>query len=445
MSMNNPEFDQLTNPNHFKNLDYPQAPQAQVSMMTPRGKQQDSSTATTTRPVVTGTPPMMMMMQPPNPSNHFLQGQDAYHHHHQILACGGPPPPQQKQQQPVEISPVYSRSTIVTQHDNSYGVYGGRGTGGDTTAAGGTTGGGSDTNSVISSVTIDDNMELLEPLPIFPNIFDESDDDDDVCTRLGLRGHGDEQQGGRRAQEEAGSNDDGNMPTRISINAHAGIVSRTLEVYQSAGIVSGRSKEDKPPSTRSGGNDNNGCTTVCPAVSQGQEAMLWQMNHQYQMMMGVVQPTLNHQLPHNFLHLPPHHNNNNMYHHHVPSSHCNNMQVAAHEQNQFVGSSVMMPPPLYSYPRPPSYHDANTNNGSTSITNNNKLSSIPETSGRMRVDDAFENDLMKLVPPGAAGGNSAAILLGDDGGGGGDSTTASVESDRFNLDDFLERIFNEYE
>ena len=50
---------------------------------------------------------------------------------------------------------------------------------------------------------------------------------------------------------------------------------------------------------------------------------------------------------------------------------------------------------------------------------------------------------MKLLPTGAAG-NSAAILLGDDDGGG-DSTTASVESDRFNLDDFLERIFNEYE
>ena len=339
---------------------------------------------------------------------------------------------------------MYSRSTIVTQqHVNSGGgVYGGRGTGGYTTA-GGTTGGGSDdTNSVISSVTIDDNMELLEPLPIFPNIFDESDDDDE-CTRLGLRGRGDEQGGHRaQAQEEAGSNDDdSNMPTRIPINAHAGIVSRTSEVYQSAGIVRGRSKEDMPPPPRSGGNDNNGCTTVCPAVSQGQEAMLsWQMNHQYQMM-GVVQPTLNHQLPHNFLHLP-HHNNNNMYHHHVPSSHCNNMQAA--QQNQLVGSSVMMPPPLYSYPRPPSYQNdtvVNTNNGSTSITtnnNSNRLSSTPEKSDRMRVDDAIENDLMKLVPPGAAG-NSAAILLG------GDSTTASVESDRFNLDDFLERIFNEYE
>ena len=64
MSMNNPDFDQLTNPNHFKNLDYP-PPRAQVSMMTPRGKQQaSSSTATTTRPVVTDTPPMMTMMQP---------------------------------------------------------------------------------------------------------------------------------------------------------------------------------------------------------------------------------------------------------------------------------------------------------------------------------------------------------------------------------------------
>ena len=358
--MNNPaDFDQLSNPNHFKNLDYHphRPPRAQVSMTT-QGKEEPSST--TSRPV-TSTPPMMMMQ--PNPI-HF---QGLANHYHQRLACGGPPP--QQQQQPVQVSPVNSQNTL-SLHDS--GVSGGAGDTGGTEESG--------NNSVISSMTID-NMDL-EPLPIFPNIFEMSDDEG---TQLGQRQG---EQGGR-AQTDCKSN----IPAPI----HACRVSTSdgTMACVPAGAVGG--SKDIPPS----GNDNE--CAVFP-VSQGQ-AMSFQMNNQYQV---GVQP---HHLPHPHL---PHHADNMC--HHVQSS--RNMQA---QQNQQVGG--IMPPPLYSYPRPPSYHH-----------NNSSTSTNPGPMG-----DAIEDDLMKLLPPDAG----TTAILGS--GGSRSDSTESVESDRFNLDDFLERIFNEYE
>ena len=344
--VNNPDFDQLCNPNHFKNLDY-YHPQAQ-GMMPTQGIQASSSTA---RPA-TGTPPMMMMLPGPN----HPQGQ-AYHHPMRE-------PPRQQQQS------LISKETPPKLELSSPG--GGHGSG---------------NNSLYSSVE-------LEPLPIFPNIFE------------------------MRAEEG----------TQQARGAEQVSMSDGASSCDSAGAVNG-SQDIMPPSLSG---DNNGYMVMKVPQAQG-EAMLRQMNQ-----MGVQ--------PHQLHHLP--HHNNNMYYH-VPPSH--NMQGSG-QNHQQVG---MMYPPVYSYPRPPSYTDmigGNINNNATADnTNNNRegLSSPSSlrastsgtsssgTSSSGRIQDAFEDDLMKLLPAGAG----TTAILGDDGGSRRNSTSSSVESNRANLDDFLESMF----
>ena len=352
--VNNPDFDQLCNPNHFKNLDY-YHPQAQ-GMMSAQGIQAPSSTA---RPA-TGTPPMMMLPGPNHP-----QGQ-AYHHHnhHPMLAPHGPP---HQQQQSVQVSPETPPKFELLSSPGS--------------------GQGSGNGSFISSVEFD-NMEL-EPLPIFPNIFEMSDDEG----------------------------------TQQARGAEQVSMSDCASSCDSAGAVNG-SQDIMPPSLSG---DNNGYMVMKVPQAQG-EAMLRQMNQ-----MGVQ--------PHQLHHLP--HHNNNMYYH-VPPSH--NMQGSG-QNHQQVG---MMYPPVYSYPRPPSYTDmigGNINNNATADNINNNReglssssslrASTVKTSSSGRIQDAFEDDLTKLLPAGAA----TTAILGGDGGSSGNSTSSSVESNCANLDDFLESMF----
>ena len=390
--VNNPDFDQLCNPNHFKNLDY-YHPQAQ-GMMPTQGIQASSSTA---RPA-TGTPPMMMMLPGPN----HPQGQ-AYHHHnhHPMLAPHGRPPLQQ--QQSVQVSPETPPKLELSSPGSGHG---------------------SGNGSFISSVAFD-NMEL-EPLPIFPNIFEMRDEEGTRQAR------GAEEQvsmsGGQARGGFIPSIGNSNIPTHISINARQVSTSDGASSCDSAGAVNG-SQDIMPPSLSG---DNNGYMVMKIPQAQG-EAMLRQMSQ-----MGVQ--------PHQLHHLP--HHNNNMYYH-VPPSH--NMQGSG-QNHQQVG---MMYPPVYSYPRPPSYTDmigGNINNNATADNTNNSREGLSSpsslrastsgtsssgTSSSGRIQDAFEDDLMKLLPAGAG----TTAILGDDGGSRRNSTSSSVESNRANLDDFLESIF----
>ena len=360
--VNNPDFDQLCNPNHFKNLDY-YHPQAQ-GMMSAQGIQAPSSTA---RPA-TGIHP---------------QGQ-AYHHPMRE-------PPRQQQQS------LISKETPPKFELSSPG-----------------SGQGSGNNSLYSSVE-------LEPLPIFPNIFEMRAEEGTHQAR------GAEEQvsmsGGQAQGGFIPSIGNINIPAHISINARQVSTSDGASSCCTAGAVNG-SQDIMPPS--SSGN-NNGYMVMKVPRAQG-EAMLRQMNQ-----MGVQ--------PHQLHHLP--HHNNNMYYH-VPPSH--NMQGSG-QNHQQVG---MMYPPVYSYPRPPSYTDmigGNINNNATADNINNNReglssssslrASTVKTSSSGRIQDAFEDDLTKLLPAGAA----TTAILGGDGGSSGNSTSSSVESNCANLDDFLESMF----